>query len=218
MNILVVGDVHGCYHTFHELVEEHWNPKSDFLVQVGDLINKGRHSAKTVKYIRRLQKKYPYQVFVLKGNHEDRYLKYHDKPGKSRSIDKTRKDFIKNELNLKKLNNWLKQLPYKWENPYVLITHAGISETVKTPYTYSNPRGVLHNRSPLKNIGKLQVFGHIIQNDGKMVYYGNANAWCLDSGAWTGTSLSAIRLSYEGEILEHIQVKTKVEDLKPIKN
>lgn len=212
MNVLVVGDVHGCYYTFKALVKKHWNPENEFLIQVGDLFNKGPHAAQTVKFVRKLQKKYPYQVFILKGNHEDRYLKYHDKPGRSKSIDRTKADFERNEVSLKALNRWLKDLPYKWENPDILVTHAGISKTVKNPYKYTNPRGVIHNRSPLKNIGKLQVYGHIIQTDGEMKYDKEANAWCIDSGCWIGNSLSALRITYEGELLDKIQIKTKPED------
>ena len=213
MNILVVGDVHGCYYTFKELIKTYWKPEYEFLVQVGDLINKGPHSGKCVKYMRKLKKQYPYRVFVLKGNHEDRYLKYHDQPGYSKSIDLTQADFIRNEMNLKKLNNWLKELPYQWENPHILVTDAGISKSVRNPYNYTNPRGVLHNRSELRNVGKLQVYGHMIQADGRMLFSASANAWCIDTGAWIGQKLSALRIAENGEVLEKIQVHTMPEDL-----
>lgn len=213
MNVLVVGDVHGCYYTLSHLIENHWNPKTDFLVLVGDLINKGPHPALCVKMMRKLHKEYPYQVFVLKGNHEDQYLKYHDQPGFSKSIDKTKKDFETNGLNLKKLNNWLKVLPYKWESPYILITHAGISSTVKNPYSYTNQRGVLHNRSALRNVGKVQVYGHMIQTKGKVAYSESADAWCIDTGAWIGKNLSALRFTYKGKVKEVIQIETFPEDL-----
>jgi serine/threonine protein phosphatase 1 len=213
MNILVVGDVHGCYFTLKHLVKTYWQPEFEFLVQVGDLINKGPHSGQCVKFMRKLKKQYPYRVFVLKGNHEDRYLKYHDQPGYSKSIDLTQADFIRNEMNLKKLNTWLKELPYLWENPYMLITHAGISKSVRNPYNYTNPRGVLHNRSELRNVGKLQVYGHMIQADGKMLFSASANAWCIDTGAWIGQKLSALRISEKGALLEKIQVQTMPEDM-----
>jgi serine/threonine protein phosphatase 1 len=213
MNILVVGDVHSCYYTFKALVKKAWNPDCEFLIQVGDLINKGPHAARTVSYVRKLQMKYPYQVFILKGNHEDRYLMYHDKPGMSKSIAQTRADFVKNEINLKAVNKWLKSLPYKWENPNLLITHAGISKSVKNPYRSSNPRGVLHNRSALRNVGKLQVYGHMIQLNGQIKYDPGAHAWCIDSGCWLGNGLSALRIRDTGEVLEKIKQKTKAKDL-----
>jgi len=213
MNVLVIGDVHGCFHTLSKLVEDHWNPDHEFLVQVGDLINKGAHSAQCVKFMRKLQKRYPYQVFVLKGNHEVRYLTYQGLPGRSVSIDKTKKNFIKHEVNLKKLHSWLHSLPYKWENPAMLITHAGISKTVTNPYSNSNPRGVIHNRSALRNVGKVQIYGHMIQTDGKINFSPAANAWCIDSGAWLGKRLSALRMSYDGELMERVQIETHPNDL-----
>lgn len=213
MKVLVVGDVHGCYFTFKHLVTNYWHPEDEFLVQVGDLINKGPHSAQTVKFVRKLKKQYPYRVFVLKGNHEDRYLKYHNIPRANKSIDLTKADFVRHEMSLKKLNEWLADLPYKWENPNILITHAGISKSVKNPYNYTNMRGVLHNRSALRNVGKLQVYGHMIQTDGRMVYSTKANAWCIDTGCWIGQNLSALRLSDTGNVLEQIQVPTMPEDM-----
>lgn len=213
MNLLVIGDVHGCYYTLKELVDKYWNPENEFLIQVGDLINKGPNSAQCVKFMRKLQKKYPYQVFVLKGNHEVRYLTYQSLPGRSGSIDRTKKDFIKHDVNIRKLTYWLQDLPYKWENQDILITHGGISKSVTNPYAASNPRGVIHNRSALRDIDKVQVYGHMIQTDGKINYTPAANAWCIDSGAWLGKKLSALRLSYEGEIIEKIQVETNPKDL-----
>ena len=65
MNLLVVGDVHGCVHTLKAFVKNHWTQQDEFLILVGDVINKGRHSAKTVKYLRKLQKEFPYSVFFF---------------------------------------------------------------------------------------------------------------------------------------------------------
>jgi serine/threonine protein phosphatase 1 len=49
MNVLVVADVHGCYRTAKRLVELHWKTGEEFLVFAGDLVNKGRRSAKVVE-------------------------------------------------------------------------------------------------------------------------------------------------------------------------
>lgn len=212
MNILAVGDVHGCYHTFKKLVEENWNPENEFLVQVGDLINKGRNSGKAYLYARKLQKEYPYQVFILKGNHEDKFIKYHLRSGVDRQIDKCKSDFIKREVNIKKAVEWMKVLPLKWENPYLLITHAGISPFSKDPFGPNARRGVLHNRSKVKNIGKLQVHGHLIQSKGTPVFNDKSNAWCIDTAAWTGQNLTALRISNQGEVLETIQEPTHPKD------
>jgi serine/threonine protein phosphatase 1 len=62
-------------------------------------------------------------------------------------------------------------------------------------------------------VGKLQVYGHMIQADGKMLFSASANAWCIDTGAWIGQKLSALRISEKGELLEKIQVQTMPEDM-----
>lgn len=213
MNVLAVGDVHGCYHTFKKLVEEHWNPETDFLVQVGDLINKGKNSGKAYSYARRLQEAYPYQVFFLKGNHEERFIKLHNRSGVDKQIDKCKNDFLKREINIKKAVEWMKSLPLKWETPSILITHAGISPHSKDPFGPNARRGVLHNRSAVKNIGKVQVHGHLIQDKGEPIYSASSNAWCIDTAAWTGKFLTAVKLSYDGRVLDTIKVGTQAKDL-----
>lgn len=212
MNILVVGDVHGCYHTFKKLVEEHWNPEHEFLVQVGDLINKGKHSGKAYLYAKQLQRDFPYQVFFLKGNHEQRFIELYQRAGKDKTIDSCKRDFIKREVNIKKAVEWMKNLPLKWETPHLLITHAGISPFSKDPYGNNARRGVLHNRSTVKNVGKLQVHGHMIQSHGEPVFTESSNAWCIDSGAWLGKNLTGLRVSSRGEVLEVLKVETQPKD------
>ncbi len=76
MELLVIGDVHGCFHTFSALINEHWNRDKQILVQLGDLIDRGRHSPETLLYAIELQKEYPTNVCFLKGNHEFEAIVY----------------------------------------------------------------------------------------------------------------------------------------------
>ncbi|MFZ9597647.1 MAG: metallophosphoesterase, partial [Schleiferiaceae bacterium] len=46
MNLLVVADVHGCSKTLKTLVRSQWNAHDEFLIFVGDLVNKGPKSAR----------------------------------------------------------------------------------------------------------------------------------------------------------------------------
>ncbi len=55
MNLFVIGDVHGCYLELKKLIEEHWNSKDELFIQVGDLIDRGSFSPKTVEYCRELK-------------------------------------------------------------------------------------------------------------------------------------------------------------------
>ena len=213
MNVLVVADVHGCYRTLKRLVELHWAPGAEFLIFAGDLVNKGRRSAKVVEYVRTLQHDYPYHVFVVKGNHEllfeEAILTGKDVP----VVEKTKRDFIKREINLRKTAEWMRGLPLKWETPHLLVTHAGIAATARAPYNAYSSRGVLHNRSPLRSVGKLQIFGHVVQPTGKPTFFAAPRAWGIDTGCWRGGGLSALRIAYEGSVMQVIQEPTDPTDL-----
>jgi len=213
MNLLVVGDVHGCVHTLKAFVKRHWNAQDEFLILVGDVINKGRHSGKTVKYLRKLQKEFPYSVFLLRGNHEHmaaEAVRLDDQPP---YLLKLKRDMLKRGIPFKRMIQWMGHWPIKWENPYVLITHAGISLHARDPFNPDSSRGVLHNRSPLKDVGKLQIFGHVVQEDCQPRYFADSHAWCIDTGAWRGGGLTGIRLTRTGEIIEILREPTAESDL-----
>lgn len=68
MNYFIVGDIHGCYYTFCQLLT-HWKREEEVLVLVGDLIDRGNYSAKVLQLCKELSEG-DHQVVVLKGNHE----------------------------------------------------------------------------------------------------------------------------------------------------
>ena len=213
MNLLVVGDVHGCVHTLKAFVKRHWNAQDEFLILVGDVINKGRHSGKTVKYLRKLQKEFPYSVFLLRGNHEHMAAEAVRLDYQPPYLLKLKRDMLKRGIPFKRMIQWMGHWPIKWENPYVLITHAGISLHARDPFNPDSSRGVLHNRSPLKDVGKLQIFGHVVQEDFQPRYFADSHAWCIDTGAWRGGGLTGIRLTRTGEIIEILREPTAESDL-----
>ncbi len=208
MRVLVVGDVHGCYHTFKFLVEYHWNSKREFLVIVGDIFNKGLYSAETFLYILELQKKYPYQVFLIKGNHEQQIIDSIEN-GHASSFEKAVfNELKKHGISKLELSKYLMSLPLKWETPNILVTHAGISKNAKHPFFIRSNNGVLHTRSALKKLKQqVQVHGHNQLKGDKPVYNESSNSWNIDTGAWSGKYLSAIRLSKKGKMKDIIQEK-----------
>jgi len=207
MRVLVIGDIHGCYHTFKFLVEYHWDSKREFLVLVGDVFNKGPHSAEAFLYILELQKKYPYQVFYIKGNHEQQIIDALEN-GHPSSFEKAIFNNLKeNGISKAELAKYLNALPLKWETQNVLITHAGIAKGAKHPFSERANNGVLHTRSALKKLKQLQVHGHNPLKRDKPVYHENSNSWNIDTGAWTGKYLSALRISHKGKVKNIIQEK-----------
>ncbi|MFL5753614.1 MAG: metallophosphoesterase family protein [Bacteroidia bacterium] len=212
MNLFVIGDIHGCFKTFKTLLDQ-WDKSSELLIQLGDLIDRGNSSPQTVKLARELQSKYSNTVF-LKGNHEilaiqnynNTKSKWYDMYGK-----KVMWQYQLEERDFEKDVQWFGTLPLYWENEHVFISHAGVSNSENWK-DENDPKGILWNRTPLKNIGKLQVIGHTPQKKGP-VYDPLSNHWNIDSGAYLGKKLSGIKLKPGGELIEVISVPTLRADL-----
>ncbi|MFW6328129.1 MAG: metallophosphoesterase family protein [Bacteroidota bacterium] len=69
-----IGDIHGCARTFREMVTEKIGlKKEDELYCVGDYIDRGPDSKGVIDFILELRKN-NYNVFTLRGNHEQMLL------------------------------------------------------------------------------------------------------------------------------------------------
>lgn len=205
MNILVVGDVHGCYHTLKKLISENWEPEEEYLIQLGDLINKGPNSAKCLKYYKKLQKKHPSKVVLLRGNHEQMFLDFFQKEKKNRFISELLDQMNSEDLKVSKYLKWLNKTSLSWENQHVFISHAGIGNSTKIPLEESDARGVLHNRGALKNIGLLQIAGHNIVEGNKPHFNAKENAWHIDTGAWVKKTLTGLKLNADASSVKVIK-------------
>jgi len=56
MRVFIIGDVHGCYHTFLAMLE-FWNKDEEMLIQIGDLIDRGSYSPEVLQHAMMLSKK-----------------------------------------------------------------------------------------------------------------------------------------------------------------
>ncbi|HWA10808.1 MAG TPA: metallophosphoesterase [Opitutaceae bacterium] len=68
--LIAVGDIHGCYQEFGELLGRLELQKEDRLILLGDLVNRGPDSAKVLDLAR------AHRAVSLLGNHELRLLNY----------------------------------------------------------------------------------------------------------------------------------------------
>jgi serine/threonine protein phosphatase 1 len=71
--LLAISDIHGCYETFVSLLNKIGFNKSDKLVIIGDLIDKGTGSKQLIDEIIKLQED-GFHILVTMGNHEDLML------------------------------------------------------------------------------------------------------------------------------------------------
>lgn len=210
---LVLGDVHGCYYTLKELVKEHWQPEREKLVSVGDLINKGPHSGRCVKYWQKLQDRHPGQVILIRGNHEQAFIDQFEEGGKpGKTQQQLLASLTKAGLDPKQVHRWLKRQSLSWQNEHLMISHAGISKKAKDPFNLKDPHSVINNRRLIDRLDKVQVVGHTVIKDSKPLFSVKENTWYLDTGAALGRHLSALRFR-DTKAPEVIRVATKSKDL-----
>ncbi|TGE23763.1 serine/threonine protein phosphatase [Hymenobacter aquaticus] len=210
MNLFVIGDVHGCYHTFLELLQ-HWQPEQELLIQVGDLVDRGNFSPDTVGLALSLSERHPQNTVFLKGNHELGMTRHYGPQGPypnwllwggryTTAQYSLRRSLLPSHLS------WLGQRPLFWENDHVFVSHAGLADTPE-PLNEDNPDGILWRRGPLHHIGKLQVIGHT-PTAGSPDFDPAHHVLNIDTGAVYGRALTGVKLSPQGEVLQILTVPT----------
>ncbi len=216
-HLFIIGDVHGCYHSFLRLLEA-WNPENEMLIQVGDLIDRGNFSPECLILAKEIQEQHPGKSVFLRGNHEQLMIDF--------LLGKDREDIWllnggSGTLNrFKSLQQeppeawlpWLEGMPLKWENEHVLVSHAGVA-FIPDPLDTHHPNGILWNRKPLRDIGKLQVIGHTPQIKGKASFHKAPPHWKIDTGAYRDISLTGLKLNHKGEYVQEINIPTLPLDL-----
>ena len=89
----VVGDIHGAFDLLDQaLAAAKFDPEKDRLISVGDLIDRGPHSARCLEFL-----KQPW-FFTIRGNHEDLFLETY-KDGEI--------DFAKAAFNIRNGMAWI---------------------------------------------------------------------------------------------------------------
>ena len=161
----VLSDIHGFYRQlyarFDQLGNLHTvidNGGEDKLILLGDYIDGGPNSFKTIDMIFCFQEGCPENVIVLRGNHEDMFLDYLDGKddawlGADVNLNTSKTFLLEDQLKkveeLSKLSNvneansyirtcikenhkdlisWMRKLPYYYETEEQIFVHAGIDE------------------------------------------------------------------------------------------
>ena len=216
MNLFLVGDVHGCFHTFSQLLK-HWNPATDHLIQVGDLVDRGTGIPETVELARHLSAQHPATTTFLMGNHEATMLHHYGPLGPSPGWLKwggrsTTAQYKPRPRLLAEHLPWLAQRPLLWQNDHVLASHAGIGPSPEA-FDPASTDGLLWVRGPLKRLDKLQVVGHTPMDDGEPTHDPDSHTMYIDTGAVFGRNLTGLRLSPTGAVLDIILVPVDPRDL-----
>ncbi|TAE75271.1 MAG: serine/threonine protein phosphatase [Bacteroidetes bacterium] len=190
MNTFVIPDVHGCSKTLKMLFNKISPSKDDIIYFLGDYIDKGKDSAGVIDFIIEMQDN-AYQIFALRGNHEQNllyaYHNYNQKMFKS-FVGKMNKsiNLLDENGNLKeKYLNFVANLPYFIELDDFWLVHAGFNIYVHNVFDDFNGmleiRNMEYDEIILK--GKTIIHGHqvtyldkieeLIENKSKIIALDN---------------------------------------------
>lgn len=133
--IVVIGDIHGCYDEFKELLKKvhqespSKNPDKCLKILVGDLVNKGPKNAKVLEYCRDI---YPNSLLAVRGNHDEIVLWQYSRYKKGDKL-KPKNEWIEKVPG--RYMEYLERLPYTISLPSLgcIIVHAGLDPSCEEP-------------------------------------------------------------------------------------
>lgn len=227
MRTIIIGDIHGCFREFSSLLEKiKFDKKSDRLILLGDVIDRGFESFLVIRFCQQLKQEMQERFIHLMGNHENLMLeayKYGDfhlwdiNGGKA-----TRISFCIGKSPIQEILPYLQTLPFYFETEAMICVHAAISKkglSCTTKETALWERGLAKEG---KYSGKLVIYGHTPTN--KVIYQPGDGSYkeliagrtyslpetgsiCLDTGCVFGNRLSAMIINEplsESEALKYM--------------
>jgi bis(5'-nucleosyl)-tetraphosphatase (symmetrical) len=126
--IIVYGDIHGCLDEFKQLRKKLKIQPEDVEISVGDFLNKGPYSLKTLRYLIK------HEIASVMGNNEAKIIKlYHKYQKRGEEYFQTlRKSDKKTLLELEPKDiAYLESLPYYIKIDKLTIVHGGITNEMK---------------------------------------------------------------------------------------
>lgn len=148
--IAAIGDVHGCYEELEQLYNRLCWISIDEIWHVGDLVDRGPHSGKTVEFCRKKG------IKGVRGNHDDVIIDHWDRRNKVgfklRNLDKQRtlREIVQDDID------YLRSLPFLhvFDDLNTVLVHGGLYP--KLPL-YAQPNNVcrlqmVHPDHPKKSV------------------------------------------------------------------
>lgn len=224
MKFDIIGDIHGCYQTATALVEKLGykkgvHPDKRTLIFVGDLVDRGPQSLKTLQFVKDLVNQ---GHFCVQGNHDNKFMRYlkGNNVKVSHGLATTVKEVEADpEFNKEETIEFIESMPLFLDFPTegLVVAHASWHEGLRTnskksyikgqclygPTTGELDENGLPNRidwpskREVTETSPLIVYGHSIFREPRMI---NETAG-IDTGCGEGGRLSALRFP-EREIVQ----------------
>jgi len=175
----VIADIHGCSKTFKALVQDKIKlKKTDQLFLLGDYINRGPDSSGVIDFILEL-KANNFQVFTLRGNHEQMLLDSHRQNTNYPNQEylklprlQKRKDLVSNlGIILPQYVDFFENLYHYFELDNFFLVHAGFDFTKPNPF---------ENYESMLWIRNFEPDNEYLQNNPKRIIHGHTIHWFQD--------------------------------------
>ncbi|WP_020530777.1 metallophosphoesterase family protein [Flexithrix dorotheae] len=163
---LVTSDIHGCFHTFKALISKIGLTPEDQLFLLGDYVDRGPGSSRVIDYILKLMED-GYQVFPLRGNHEEIYIDFEGKNAPKFLGQYAEENYATDLLNSmgrvkSRYLKFMKSLPYFFELENCFLVHAGFDFSSASPFENIYQMVWIRNYFYDENLakGKQIIYGH----------------------------------------------------------
>lgn len=167
--LFAIGDIHGCYKTFYDLVIKIIDlKKTDRLILLGDYIDRGDQSKEVIDFIIDLTKK-GFDVLPLTGNHESMLLDSYSDPGMLyqwfiNSADTTLQSFGIQDIREigQEYIDFFSGLKFYESLGKYLFVHAGFNDYMEDPFS-DRHHMIWESRPYYENpvlSGKIIIHGH----------------------------------------------------------
>lgn len=169
--ILLISDIHGFYSEFQQLLSyANFNIADDYLISLGDMIDRGKHGFKVVEWFRKMNVATNGRVQSLFGNHEHLFLSYlsghisqKDYCYTAYGGESTIKSYEGLKGYMKTHASFMATMPLTLEIDNIVLTHANIN--LSKPLDSQTPYDTLwdYNLDFYKkeiNDDKIYIFGH----------------------------------------------------------
>jgi serine/threonine protein phosphatase 1 len=118
MRTIVIGDIHGCYAELIELLNKIELTAADWLISLGDIVDRGSDSVKVYDFLRNRP-----NTIVLMGNHERKHL---------RQTLSYSQEIVKLQFGDRypEFLAWVDLLPYYYETKEAILVHAAVENNM----------------------------------------------------------------------------------------
>lgn len=203
---LVIGDIHGCFYTLMNLLEEaNYNKHKDRIIFLGDYIDRGNYNKMVMDYLISLQEEVGTDMAIcIKGNHEKMFLhyvwKFRKKPYNKNTASQLKDD-------IEKYSDWIMSLPTHFVEGDYIFVHGGVPHGVIEDNTEDD--FVWTYRSQYTNLtDKVIICGHLPAKE----IYNYDDIIGIDTGCCFNNMLSVL-IIHSDNILSYIRVRADERDI-----